>query len=97
MGYQVLTGIYEEISDERAEQDKQWGVQRHSPVPWVSILVEEIGKAAQAANKLQTLFGRGPEYGEEIERREKAYRRRLITAAAVAIAAIESFDAGARS
>jgi NTP pyrophosphatase (non-canonical NTP hydrolase) len=35
---------------ERDQQDDRWGVQRHSWPEWMSILTEEVGEAAQAAN-----------------------------------------------
>lgn len=37
-----------EISDERELQNIQWGAQHHEPPMWLTILMEEVGEAAQA-------------------------------------------------
>ena len=36
------------IQTERNAQDKKWGEQRHSDEKWLTILLEEIGEAAEA-------------------------------------------------
>lgn len=65
-----------EVCRERVRQDERWGVQRHGPDRWMTILVEEVGEAAQAS----------------LDRKWEAYRNELIQTAAVAIAAIECLD-----
>ena len=40
----ILTQIFEE----RQQQDDKWGPQHHSPELWLTILMEEVGEAAQA-------------------------------------------------
>jgi NTP pyrophosphatase (non-canonical NTP hydrolase) len=67
---------WEEILAERERQDEKWGEQNHLPDWWNCILVEEVGESCQAILK-----GNG-----------KAYRKEMIQVAAVAIAALESYD-----
>ena len=62
------------IKEERARQDKKWGLQTHSPAVWLTILMEEVGEAARTS-----LEGDPVGYVEE-----------LVQVAAVAIAALES-------
>lgn len=38
------------VVQERQQQDEKWGLQRHSWPEWITILTEEVGEAAQAAN-----------------------------------------------
>jgi hypothetical protein len=66
---------------ERKRQDEKWGEQNHQPMEWLMILGEEVGEANKAA--LEANFG-----GKEIIK----YRDELVHVAAVALAAIESFD-----
>ena len=40
-----------DIKKERMRQDVLWGVQRHPITFWLTILVEEVGEAAQAMQK----------------------------------------------
>jgi len=61
---------------ERDRQDGKWGEQNHSPEKWIVILIEECGEAAKAI----------------LEKESYQYRDELIHVAAVAIAAVESFD-----
>jgi hypothetical protein len=68
---------------ERRLQDEKWGEQNHKPSEWLMILGEEYGEAAKAA--LESQFG-----GKEIIK----YRDEMVQVAAVALAAVESFDRG---
>ncbi len=61
---------------ERKRQDGKWGEQNHHPLKWLAILAEEFGEASKA-----WLEGEGVKYRDE-----------LVHVAAVALAAIESFD-----
>lgn len=70
--------INKEIQTERERQDKKWGKQDHTPHYWMVILMEEVGEAANA------ICGKAHDY--------KNYREELIQIAAVAVAAIESYD-----
>ena len=36
------------VADERKRQNKKWGPQHHDPTMWLTILMEEVGEAAQA-------------------------------------------------
>ena len=68
--------IAKEIFNERIFQDERWGIQRHLPDHWMIILGEEFGEACAAA----------------LEEDYNEYRKELIQVAAVAFAAIESYD-----
>lgn len=73
---------------ERDRQDAERGEQNHSPVEWLSVLTEEVGEAAEAANKWNWNA-----QGEPLRRNRAAMLRTELThVAAVAIAAIESLD-----
>jgi len=61
---------------ERGEQERKWGEQNHSPFIWLTILGEEFGEACKAA----------------VEGDVSGACRELIQAAAVCVAAVESFD-----
>jgi hypothetical protein len=72
--------IYDEIQAERQQQDEQWGGpdhdDNHMMWDWYGLIVARADRAAQA--------DQDGEYA--------AYRRRLIQTAALAVAAVESFD-----
>jgi NTP pyrophosphatase (non-canonical NTP hydrolase) len=77
--FEVLADVFEE----RERQDKKWGQQNHDAFRWLSILTEEVGEAAQAANDVE----------EKCEVQHWArYREELVQVAAVAVAMIECFD-----
>ncbi len=40
--------ILAQIFEERQNQDAKWGPQHHAPEMWLTILMEEVGEAAQA-------------------------------------------------
>jgi NTP pyrophosphatase (non-canonical NTP hydrolase) len=65
-----------EIRNERNRQERSWGVQNHQPEHWLCILFEEVGEASAAMLKNQMT----------------QYRTEMVQVAAVAVAAIESFD-----
>ena len=73
--------ILREVSQERASQDKKWGVQNHDAFTWFSILGEEVGEAHKAA--LENRYGNAS---------SAEYREELIQVAAVAVAMIECYD-----
>ncbi len=39
------------IREERRRQDKKWGVQNHTNMRWLPILMEEVGELAKALNE----------------------------------------------
>lgn len=61
---------------ERKCQDAKWGEQNHNPYKWLAILLEEIGEASK----------------DLLENELIKYRDEMVQVAAVALAAIESFD-----
>lgn len=63
---------------ERERQNQLWGQQNHNAAMWHVILMEEVGEAAK----------------EIWENEPEKYREEMVQVAAVAIAAIESFDRG---
>jgi NTP pyrophosphatase (non-canonical NTP hydrolase) len=73
--------IIDDLTKERIRQNKKWGEQNHSPEKWLAILAEEVGEAAKAICERMYAVGSNSQYREE-----------LIHVAAVAIAAIESYD-----
>lgn len=72
----------QDILEERTRQDAKWGEQNHCPERWLVILGEEYGEACSGV--LHGIFG--PDWD--------LYRAELIHVAAVALAALESFDRG---
>jgi hypothetical protein len=73
--------VLRDVIEEREKQDKKWGEQNHAPAVWQNILMEEVGAASKAV--LDYVFGSGS---------VEDYRAEMVQVAAVAIAAIESFD-----
>lgn len=72
-----------DVEQERVRQDAKWGEQNHNPVEWLSVLAEEVGEAAQAANNCH--------WAPSASWRA-ALRHELVQVAAVAIAAVECLD-----
>ena len=70
-----------DVLEERERQDKKWGEQNHEPEIYLTILMEEVGEASEAA--LHRRFG-GPEAVN--------YRKELVQVAAVALAMIQCED-----
>jgi hypothetical protein len=70
------------VSEERERQHARWGVQRHTWPEWLCILTEEVGEAAERANRLY--WGQDEDAG--------ALRAELVQVAAVAVAMIEQID-----
>lgn len=85
----VHAKIVADIVAERENQHRIWGLQRHSWPEWISILAEEVGEAAERANKIadfdQTIFANLGGGTDEL-------RKELIHVAAVAVAMIEHID-----
>lgn len=75
-----------QVQSELRRQVKAWGEQNHHPMVWLSIIMEELGEAAQAANKA-TLENGGSGWWED-------YRTELVQVASLAVAAMQSFDRG---
>lgn len=66
------------VLNERARQKHLWGDQtRNTRETWLRILIEEVGEVAKALN----------------EKEWEQYRTELVQVAAVAVAAVESYDA----
>lgn len=74
--------IFEEIKAERERQDQKWGIQRHHPFLWNTILAEEFGEI----NKATLDFFNGEESFEDIE-------MELIQTAAVCVSYLQSIRA----
>lgn len=66
------------VRDERRRQFEKWGEQNHSPEVWLTILMEEVGEASQAA--LHDRFG-GDHAG--------TFLNEMVQVAAVAVQIIE--------
>ena len=72
--YRKKPVVIEAVVAERMRQDEKWGEQNHCPDRWSLILEEEIGEAAKAF----------------LEGNIEQYRKEMIQAAAVCVAAIEA-------
>lgn len=70
--------VIELIRAERERQMAKWGVQHHTTFTWMSILMEEVGEASQAA--LHDVFG-----GEHAG----TFKKEMIHVAAVAVQILE--------
>ena len=71
------------IADWILGQRELWGEQNHNPHIYMSILLEEVGEAAQALNEFY--FKKEP---KELEH----FREELVQSAAVAISIVECID-----
>jgi NTP pyrophosphatase (non-canonical NTP hydrolase) len=65
-----------EVLAERGEQMRKWGVQSHTDNAWMTILVAEVGEAAQ----------------DVLAHDEENLRANLVQVAAVACAWVENID-----
>jgi NTP pyrophosphatase (non-canonical NTP hydrolase) len=75
-----------EITEERDNQNKKWGIQNHTPIEWTAILMEEVGEVSKEA--LEYHFKKFyPDTGQ-LQR----YEKELIQVAAVALAMLESLQ-----
>lgn len=77
--------VLQEVLAERVRQDEKWGEQNGHDFEWVSIMTEEVGEAAQAANEAN--FKSSKTRGDYAHLREE-----LVQVAAVAVAWIEAID-----
>jgi len=78
---EIRANVLARIMKERRRQDEKWGVQRHDPFLWMSILGEEYGETCREA--LEHRFG---------NKSLVDYAKELNQTAAVAVAALESFE-----
>lgn len=77
--------VLQEVLAERIRQDGLWGEQNWHDFEGISILTEEVGEAAQAANEANSRSGKTPgDYSQ--------LRAELIQVAAVAVNHIEIID-----
>lgn len=79
--------VLDEVYDERVKQDARFGEQNHHPFKWLSILTEEVGETAMAANDADA--EKDPISAKVLW---AEYREELVQVAAVAVAMLESFD-----
>jgi hypothetical protein len=78
--------VLQRIANERIRQLEKWGEQHHTPAEWISVATEELGEAAERANRA----GVEPVAGDVILERELlAFLRELVEVAAVCVAAYE--------
>ena len=77
------TSAIAEVVAEMNRQRELWGEQNHNPHIYMSILLEEVGEAAQALNEFY--FKKEP---KELEH----FREELVQSAAVAISIVECID-----
>lgn len=82
MDFLKTTNVLNEVLQERQRQDAKFGPDRnYTPHEWLCVLTEEVGEVANAIN-------------ENVLHRTtlENYRHELVQVAAVAVAAIESYD-----
>jgi NTP pyrophosphatase (non-canonical NTP hydrolase) len=68
------------ISRERDRQDAKWGIQHHTHLEWLAILMEEVGEAAQAIVQ-EWIDNEGPRYALIL--------KEIVQCAAVCVAWLE--------
>ena len=74
--------VLQEVRAERKRQDALWGIQNHSMLTWLPILMEEAGEVAEAMNEwIHTPDGSLEEVSKE-----------LVQVAAVAVAWVERIN-----
>lgn len=73
-------GVLEEVAEERARQDREWGIQYHELAVWALILTEEVGEVCKAI--LEARSGRALD----------DVRMELVQVAAVAASMVEAID-----
>jgi hypothetical protein len=88
--------VYDEIRAERATQDERWGGPAHddghSPLDWIRYLAEHLARAGGwAAEILDEQHWFTAHISGSVDHMP-AYRRQLVRVAALAVAAIESYD-----
>jgi len=81
-----MSDHYVEIASERERQDAKFGDQRHKPIEWLSILVEEVGEVSR-----EICENHFPIYGKSDWTN---YRKELVQVAAVVKHMLENFDEG---
>jgi NTP pyrophosphatase (non-canonical NTP hydrolase) len=79
--------IYIEVMSEQIKQVEKHGEQNHPPFTYLSILTEEVGEAAQAANDAYDFVN-----DKFTIRKLTKYRNELIQVAAVAVSMVEVLD-----
>ena len=82
-----LEKVLNDVTRERLRQNTKWGQQNLTPHQWLSVLTEEVGEAAQEANRAT--------WWKTLDRHRQAIddlRTEMVHVAAVAVAAIECLD-----
>lgn len=73
---------------ERRNQFQKWGVQKHDPMTWMTILGEEYGELCEQL--LRAKFGKP----ENFEKAVANARQEAVQVAAVALAIVQYLDTG---
>lgn len=81
----IMPEALEDVLLERGKQELKWGEQNHDPFEYLTILMEEVGEAAQAA--LHCHHGYDPDALAH-------FRTEMVQTAAVALAIVECLDRG---
>lgn len=89
MNEKILNKVIVEVIEERERQNQLWGVQRHDYNWWMSILMEEVGEAAEEINNYNFSDGPLSDVG-----REALFnlRKEMTQVAAVAVAIVEHLE-----
>lgn len=84
-----MSGILSEIASERVRQHNKWGIQNHTPIEWLSILMEEVGEVSKEALENHFKYANNTGLAN--------YRKELIQVAAVAVQMIECLDRNSKT
>lgn len=86
-----------QIQAEITKQNQKFGIQNHSPIEWMAILMEEVGEASQAAVDWHFKYpskikDETVEFSELQNQRLQNYKTELVQVAAIAVQMIESLE-----
>ena len=83
-GWRPVPSEIDDVLKERQRQDDKWGVQDHTPIEWLPILVEEVGEVSKAI--CESYFDDGGDY------HGGNYYEELTQVTAVGLAMMECYN-----
>ena len=83
-GWRPVPSEIADVLAERQRQDDKWGVQDHTPIEWLPILVEEVGEVSKAI--CESYFDDGGDY------HGGNYYEELTQVTAVGLAMMECYN-----
>lgn len=82
--------VVKEVVAERMQQRQKWGLQAHSPLAWLAVLMEEVGEVAECMAEAHANDGAATREWQEAKHAHA--RDELVQVAAVAVAMVEAYD-----